>query len=99
MSRGGITSCGRFLISLVMSKISSECLVGDHRLTNRKGDEDDDCDDDGSMMKIMMWIMLYECLVGEVNNMPHHQCTVGFQPSPQSKIYKRLGWEKKNILT
>ena len=45
MSRGGITSCGRFLISLVMSKISSECLVGDHRLTNRKGDEDDDGDD------------------------------------------------------
>ena len=64
-----------------MSKISSECLVGDHRLTNRKGDEDDDCDDDGdgSMMKIMMWIMLYECLVGEVTNMPHHQPTVWFQ--------------------
>ena len=68
-------------------------------LTNRKGDEDDDCDDgddgdddcdddgDGSMMKIMMWIMLYECLVGEVTNTPHHQRTVGFQP-PAIKKYR-----------
>ena len=56
MSRGGITSCGRFLISLVMSKILSECLVGDHRLTNRKGDEDDDCDDDIYIMMKCLFV-------------------------------------------
>ena len=71
-------------------------------MTNRKGDEDDDCDDcddygDGSMMKIMMWIMLYECLVGEVTNMPHHQRTVGFQP-PAIKNIEALRLGEKEYL-